>query len=649
MKSKPRFGLSVTVVVSLMLAFIAVLIGPGASTLVLADGAVDGAIGASYGSTRSIDVDNDGWCRNTSARGDIMDFHAYNDSSSRWNFAFVIDSSEPLDKSGSGFFGDTANNRVDYFIPIDVGANNTPQLYLDSAPNWGRKFGVTGDYFIRCEATGAGSLACGLYNSSGADTGATIAATSAVVDYRRHIELQITNDNGTAVNANSAIGAMVISAYDPRDASSPFYSLDAAGANSPEGMAGNAADATCTGEFVYRDYTDNNVTTAANCGGRQCTSYPLRSVVTALTGASCTGEQGVDIDGNVAGSNEGYTFLSEAAFAGPYQGGATTTSDFIGESANTVYYTGADYAGRARSDLSGVTAELSYINARAGTCFFYVEAEGPTAVNSGGSDLANLFIALDVNGGSGPVSAPAGRRVDFSGWAPDYVVELVWEGDTSTAGNLYTIGGGSVAFPRTATPVSTGALYSAADCAGLDAGDILYYGDAGATTGFEFAIPWTLLGGLPAASTQIRLGAYTTYNDSGYDVYDQMPGIGQGCSSLGCQERIGDEPHDEDSGSTGGDLTPYSGRTIGDGTPGDAPGSDPFSDVDTIAEYFVFTPGANVSCPTAVTLDTLGAHAALPAAWALAGGALAALAAAVHLRRRRASAMARAELSAVSR
>lgn len=576
----------------------------------LADGTVDGAISALYGSTQVIDADNDGWCQNTSARGDIIDFHAYNDSSNRWNFAFVIDSSQGLNDTGSGgFFGDTANNRVDYFIPIDVGANNSPQLYFNSVPSWGREFGATGDYFIRCEATGASTLACSLYNSSGTDTGATITATSVVVDYRRHIELQITNDNGTGVNANSAIGAMVISSYDPRDATSPYYSLDAAGANNPEGMAGNSASATCAGEFVYRDYTDNNVTTAANCGGRQCTSYPLRSVVTALTGASCTGEQGVDIDGNVSGGNEGYTFLSEASFAGPYQGGRTAQSDFIGESANTVYYTGADYASRVRNDLSGVTAELSYINARVGTCFFYLEVEGPTAVNSGGSDLANLFIPIDVNGGSGPVNDPAGRRVEFSGWAPDYVVELVWEGDTSTAGNLYTIGGGSVAFPRTASPVNTGALYDAADCAGLDAGDILYYGDAGATTGFEFAIPWTLLGGKPAsAATQIRIGAYTTYNDSGYDVYDQMPGIGQGCSGLGCQERIGDEPHDTDSiAAGGGDQTPYSGRTIGDGS--DAPGSDPFSEVDTIQEYFIFQAGANASCPTSVALTGFLAQA----------------------------------------
>ncbi len=632
MKPRSDFGLSIMVVVSLL----AVLVGPGASTLVLADGTVDGTIGAVYGSTRSIDADNDGWCQNTSARGDVMDFHAYNDSNNRWNFAFVIDSSQGLNDTGSGgFFGDTANNRVDYFIPIDVGANGSPALYFDSAPNWGRKFGVTGDYFIRCDPT----LACTLYNASGgAVAGANVSATSAVVDYRRHVELQITNDGGTGVNTNSAIGTMVISSYNPGDNgfTVPYYSLDAAGANNPEGMAGNSASATCASEFVYRDYTDNNVTTAANCGDRQCTSYPLRSTITALIGTTCTGEQGVDIDGNVNGANEGYTFLSEADFAGPYQGGSTTTSDFLGESATTVFYSGAGYDSRARTDLSGVTADLQYLNARAGTCFFYLEVEGPTAVNSDGSDLANLFIALDVNGGSGPVSAPAGRQVDFSSWAPDYVVELVWEGDTSAAGNLYTIGGGSVAFPRTATPVNTGTLYSAADCAGLDAGDILYYGDAGVTTGFEFAIPWTLLGGKPGAATQIRLGAYTTYNDSGYDVYDQAPGIGQGCSGQGCQERIGDEPHDVDSGSTGGDLTPYSGRTIGDGTPGDAPASDPFSDVDTIEEYFVFTPGANVSCPTALALNDLRAGTGLPAALPLAGAAFVALAAAAYVWRRRA-------------
>jgi hypothetical protein len=616
---------------------VALLALSGAATLAWADGSVDGAIGAAVGTTGAIDADDDGWCQNTSARGDIIDFHAYNDANNRWNFAFVIDSSQGLDANASGFFGDTANNRVDYFIPIDVGANNTPQLYFNSAPNWGRAFGVTGDYFIRCQSTGASSLSCGLYNSSGADTGASISVTSLVVDYRRHIELQVTNDNGTGVNANSAIGAMVIAAYDPRDASSPYYSLDAAGANSPEGMAGNSASATCSGEFVYRDYTDNNVVTAANCGGRQCTSLPTRSTFTALTGTTCAGEQGVDIDGNVNGSNEGYTFLSEAAFAGPYQGGSTTTSDFVGESAATVYYTGVAYASRVKNNLSGVTADLQYANARAGTCFFYLQVEGPSAVNSGGSDLANLFIAIDRDGGSATnLAAPAGRAVDFSGWQPDYVVELVWQGDTSTAGNLYTRSGASwtsVAFPRLAAAANTGALYNASDCASLDAGDILYFNDT-SVKGFEFAIPWTLLGGKPASSTQLRLGAYTTTNDSGFDVYDQAPGVGQGCSGLGCHERIGDEPHDVDSGSTGGDLTPYAGRTIGDD--GDAPGSDPFSDVDTIEEYFVFTPGANVDCPLALGLRSFAAQRAAP--WALplglATGALALAAAAARKTRR---------------
>lgn len=634
MKIKSHFSLQISVIAALLLLLSAAMVGSGALVPVLADGSVDGVLGAAYGSSRSIDADNDGWCQNTSARGDIIDFHATNDSSNRWNFAFVIDSSQGLNDTGaSGFFGDTANNRVDYFLPIDVGADSTPKLYFNSAPNWGRAFGVSGEYYIYC----APDLSCGLYNASGsAVAGASISATSAVVDFRRHVELQITSDGGAGINANSTIGTMIISSYNPGDNgfTGPYDSLDAAGANNPEGMAGNSASATCTGEFVYRDYTDNNVVTAANCSGRQCTSLPLRSTITPLSGATCTGEQGVDIDGDVFGANEGYTFLAEASFAGPYQGGATTTSDFIGESANTVYYTGADYASRVRNNLSGVTADVTYVNARAGTCFFYLEVEGPTAVNSGANDLANLFIAIDVNGGSGPVNAPAGRQVEFSGWAPDYGVELVWEGDTTAAGNLYTIGGGTVPFPRTATPVNTGTLYDVADCASLGAKDILYYGDAGVTTGFEFAIPWTLLGGKPTSSAQIRLGAYTTHNDTGYDVYDQAPGVGQGCSSLACQERIGDEPHDVDSGASGGDLTPYSGRTIGDD--GDAPASDPFSDIDTIQEYFIFTAGSNVDCPTALAVNTLNAGAAIPATLPVAGAGLAALAAAIYTWRRRA-------------
>lgn len=107
--------------------FIAVLLAlSGLATPAWADGSVDGGIGAAYGSTPSIDRDDDGWCKDTSARGDIIDFHAYNDSSNRWDFAFVIDSSQGLGKNVSGFFGDTANNRVDYFIPIDVGGDGSP-------------------------------------------------------------------------------------------------------------------------------------------------------------------------------------------------------------------------------------------------------------------------------------------------------------------------------------------------------------------------------------------------------------------------------------------------------------------------------------------------------------------------------------------
>lgn len=571
----------------------------GSTAVVVADGTVDGTIGAAYGSTRSMDRDDDGACSGTASRGDIIDFHAYNDSSNRWNFAFVVDSSHDLDNTTGSFFGQSASSTVTYLIPIDIGADGSPTINLTTSGTWQRNVTFPADYFVAMFPTGPNTLNAALYDSSRSlVTTVSVDVTSVVVDFRRHIELRLNGTTPTALFDGSAIKTMVFSTY------------NADGGNLVD-AAGNGVTLSCptsTTNFATNDL----VTTAANCGGRQCTGLPTRTTVNALTGTTCSGEQGVDIDGNVSGSNEGYTFLSEAGFAGPYQGGSSTTSDFTGESANTVYYTGSSYSSRTQNTMgSGLTADLQYVNARAGTCFFYIEVEGPSAVNSGSSDLANLFIAIDRDGGSATnLPAPASRTVDFTGWQPDYVIELVWQGDTSSAGNLYTRSGTTwsttASFTRTASPVNTGTLYNASHCPTLGTGDILYHNDT-SVRGFEFAIPWNVLGGKPSTTTQLRLGVYTTYNDSGYDVYDQAPGIGQGCSGLACHERIGDEPHDVDSGTTGGDLTPYSGRTHGDG--GDVPASDPFSDTDTIEEFFIFTAGDNVGCPTAVALTSISAGA----------------------------------------
>lgn len=610
-----------------LIVVMVLLLSAGSTAIVLADGTVDGTIGAAYGSTRSIDRDDDGACTGTASRGDIMDFHAYNDSSNRWNFAFVVDSSHDLNDTAGNFFGQSASSTVTYLIPIDIGADGSPTINLTTSGTWQRNVTFPADYFVAMYPTGAHTLSAALYDSSrNAVTSVTVNVTSLVVDYRRHIELRL-NDNGgapTALFNGSAIKTMVFSTYN----SNGGNVVDA---------AGNGVTLSCATSATNFG-TNDLITTAATCSGRQCTGLPTRTTVNALTGTTCSGEQGVDIDGNVFGSNEGYTFLSEAGFAGPYQGGSSTTSDFTGESANTVYYTGANYGSRVQNTMgSGLTADLQYVNVRAGTCFFYIEVEGPSAVNSGSNDLANLFIAIDRDGGSATnLPAPAGRNVDFTGWQPDYVIELVWRGDTSSAGNLYTRSGTTwsttASFVRTASPVNTGILYNASHCPTLGTGDILYHNDTG-VNGFEFTIPWNVLGGKPGTTTQLRLGVYTTYNNSGYDVYDQAPGIGQGCSGLACHERIGDEPHDVDSGTTGGDLTPYSGRTHGDG--GDVPASDPFSDVDTIEEFFVFTAGDNVGCPTAVVLTAISAEAEGGLEWPLLIGISALLGGAAFAGRRR--------------
>jgi hypothetical protein len=103
----------------------------------------------------------------------------------------------------------------------------------------------------------------------------------------------------------------------------------------------------------------------------------------------------------------------------------------------------------------------------------------------------------------------------------------------------------------------------------------LYYGRE--YQQYEFAIPWSRLGGRPALDERVRIGVYTTgdenvggLNRSNWDVYDQAPGIGQGCNGLASHERIGDDPFDNDSrlAPFNSDATPYVGRTDGyDGLP----------------------------------------------------------------------------------
>ena len=115
----------------------------------------------------------------------------------------------------------------------------------------------------------------------------------------------------------------------------------------------------------------------------------------------------------------------------------------------------------------------------------------------------------------------------------------------------------------------------------------------------------------------MRVGAYTTADSNtggfnNWDVGDQGPGLGQGCSGLACHERIGDECGDSDATtqttSTGEtDNSPYSGKTSGTS---DLSSSDRCSgDADTIASYFQLQVNATLNaCVTPVTLSYINSQ-----------------------------------------
>ena len=248
--------------------------------------------------------------------------------------------------------------------------------------------------------------------------------------------------------------------------------------------------------------------------------------------------------------------------------------------------------------------------------------------SGGGSDQANLFVPLDLpdvtsssaesttTGAPGSAefsNAPSSRYVNFKGWDVDYVVELIWHGNvgnTSGAAQLWDYTGsrtwGNLRQFTVESSYDTGATYTNTNpptASNLHTGRV--------TNSYEFAIPWAALGYnawsagsgsnpptcasppcMPAAGSTLKVGAYTT-GDSNliggtdtWDAYDQAPGIGQGCSGLGCHERVADEYDDTDDDRAGSeeDRSPYSGKTSGtsDRSSTQAGGSD----IDTIESFF---------------------------------------------------------------
>ena len=593
-------------------------------------------IGAAYGSTRSIDADNDAACTDTQDRGDLIDFHAFStpaSNGSRWFFAFVVDSDVPLN-DGNGI------DQPNYFIILDdpnsAGANGADDIpfWSNSSPyaaGWTRNMRTPGTHFVACYASGADTLSCDLYDNTKQPVSGVgpWTVTTATLGGRRTVELALPDVTAVPgyLRNNSAINTLLVSTYNSDNWGNP---IDAAGAGVTLSCHNNARELNGGG----RDFAASEmIATAANCktGGRptdagandrQCLSFPARTAATPLNDiAACTAETaGLLVDGS-AGTRY-YTLLSEAGFAGPYQGGDAAHSDFQGESASYQRCWGSD---RPTQCDGSIQADIVDLYARGDAYFLYLVVAGQLgSIASGNDDKANLFIALDlpdVTSGSGEAvtvgapgsaefaNAPGGHPVNFHGWDVDRVVEIVWYGDTASGNNTnaarlwrYT---GSRAWAS--TDMTTVAGFDTATHTNqsppANATGNLYYGRAANT--FEVAIPWAALGytawtagsgsnpptcasGLcrPALDGVIRVGSYTTYNDADYDVYDQAPGIGQGCNGLGCHERLGDEWEDTDDNRSGGeaDGSPYSGKTRNsyDVSSSDAGGLD----VDTIESYF---------------------------------------------------------------
>jgi len=605
----------------ILAALVAVLATPAFS-----DGVVDGVISKEYGASRARDEDFDGACADTAQRGDLIDFHAFShpganaasESDDEWYFSFVVDSSFPLNATTGDFFGQRGTRTVTYLLGIDVGCDDRPRIDMNAGTPWRRFFGWGCDYFVGIYATGEHALYGILYDAN-KNPLTSFYVHSRVVGYRRHVEFKIpaADPNVPAVlKGNSQLCMLLVSTYNnDGTAYNGGRVLDAVGQD--------ARDVGCSGNYIAfaaRDFV--RTAAGAKAGGspldpgantRQGTTLPRREAAEPLrSGLRCgDGPTGLRIDGVV---DIEYTHLTEAGFAGPYAGGSTNTSDYVGESAAFR----AHYANNGDKVLiitGNGGADIRQVFAHADTNYLYLIVNGPDALGwLNEPDFSSLYIAVDtpkiqsgtgLNGGvDGETrNAPGGRAVNFKGWDPDFAVELFYRDYAllwSAAGNW----SGASWFSFVGEGRSVDTKFAASG---------LYYGRE--YQQYEFAIPWSRLGGRPALDERVRIGVYTTGDEnigglsrSNWDVYDQAPGIGQGCNGLASHERIGDDPFDNDSrlAPFNSDATPYVGRTDGyDGLPNFwQPGSDSYnkydaafggdynfasSDIDTIEEYFEFT------------------------------------------------------------
>lgn len=601
----------------------------------LADGLLDGRIGEPYGSTRAIDSGNDitgdGECSGTAGRGNLMDFFAMSlpgspgGTNDPWYFSWTVDSSHALDDTTGLFFGNSSTNKVNYIIGVEVNCDGAPRLEMwQNGQPWEREFAWNVDYFIAMFANGPNSMEAQLWENDGGNNRTFIAGgisvTSRVVGFRRQLELEIPASSNIPLELrnNSSLCLYLLSV---RDVEGSGNVLDGVGQlNHNISCEAVAFDLTSLGAVFINTFAAGKISgrpTDAGPNTRQSLSYGNRDIVSAVAGESCTGPFGISVDGII---DPVYTLMSESSYASPYAGGSTNTSDFVGESSARTY----TYitAGQTNTVIlaGGQHADLANLYTYGDTNYLYFIVTGPTSLGwENEPDRFNLFVAIDVPGqisgndsgqfgdvASGDATAPASRLVNFKGWDPDYVVELVWRGvnvGVDTPANLYAANGpGSWSITGTF-------LYQNIANSAIGAIDLYY---SRTFPQYEFAIPWSRLGlsGPPSSADVVKLGAYTTgdeniesANHSAWDIADQSPGIGQGCGGEGCHERVGDEASDDDAlNATGlGDRTPFVGRTYGD--PHFVPVTDnSLNDVDTIEEYFAFRLSI-ADCPPSIDIQ----------------------------------------------
>lgn len=604
------------------------------SSCVLADSFIDGRIGEAYGSTRAMDAGNDvtgdAECAGSAGRGNLMDFFAMSvpgstgSTNDPWFFSWTVDSSFPLTDTTGNFFGNAGSNRVNYLLGIEVNCDGAPRLEMwQDGQAWEREFAWNVDYFIAMFATGTNTMEAQLWRNDGGNSRSFvvggIAVTSQVVGFRRQFEFALPSVSPVpeVLRNNSSLCLYLLSVQDVEGSGKV---LDGVGLlNHNINCQGPAFDLSSLGAVFINTDAHGKMggrPTDPGVNNRQSLSYPNRADIASVSGQTCEPPFGISIDGQI---DSAYTLLTEASFATPYAGGAANQSDFVGESSARTY----THMTNTIVLPGGQHGDIANLYTYADTNYLYVMVTGPTALGwELEPDLFNLFVAIDVPGkisntdtGStgdlapGAANAPANRLVNFKGWDPDYVVELVWRGvnaGVDTPGNMYAANG-SNGWNTTGTFLYQNIPNTAASPVGL------YYSRT--FPQYEFAIPWSALGrsSPPLTNETIRLGAYTTGDEnvqsageSRWDIADQSPGIGQGCSGEGCHERVGDDAFDDDAlTSTGlGDRTPFVGRTYG--APGYAPATDSSTnDVDTIEEYFAFhvavancTPGIDIQKAT---------------------------------------------------